>query len=101
MTRKKNDSSNGSLRSDALTKAYRELDRQELARQGAEHLTGRVDVRARQAVQIVRLAAWTVIIAALVLGGGFSGWLLTSKRSGQTFSEVRQQALHAYDETGD
>lgn len=90
------------LKLDALTELYRELDRSELTRQGADHLQGRIDVRARRAVQVVRFAAWTVIIVAVVLGAGFCGWLLlTAKHSGQTFSEVREQVIRAYDEPGD
>lgn len=90
------------LKPDALTEFYRGLDRTELTRQGVDHLHGRADVRARRAVHIVRVAAWTVIIAALVLGAGFCGWLLlTAQHSGQSFKEVREQALRAYDEPGD
>ena len=90
------------LKSDALTEFYLGIDRSELTRQAQDHLHGRTDVRARHFVHVVRLAAWTVIIVALILGAGFSGWLLlTAKRSGQTFSEVREQAIHAYDEPGD
>jgi len=90
------------LKPDALTELYRDLERKELMRQGADHLHGRADVRARRALHMVRLAAWTVIIAVVVLGAGFCGWLLlTAKRSGQTFSAVREQVIRAYDEPGD
>ena len=86
-------------RPDALTDFYRGLDRDALTRQGADHLRNRADVRAYRFLHLVRVMAWTVIIAALVLGAGFSGWLLlTAKRSGQTFSEVREQVIRAYDE---
>lgn len=90
------------LKPEALTEFYRGLDRTELTRQGVDHLHGRADVRARRAVHIVRVAAWTVIIAAVVLGAGFCGWLLlTAQHSGQSFKEVREQVIRAYDEPGD
>lgn len=90
------------LKPDALTELYRGLDRTELTSQGVDHLHGRADVRARRAVHIVRVAAWTVIIAAVVLGAGFCGWLLlTAQHSGQSFKEVREQVIRAYDEPGD
>jgi hypothetical protein len=84
-------------RSDEFADFYKQLDRAELSRQGAEHLTGRADVRARRA----GTWAWRVVVAlilAVVLGGGaFCLWLMqTAKTSGQAFSAVRDQALQAY-----
>ena len=84
-------------RSDEFAEMYKQMDRAELSRQGATHLNGRADVRARRAgTWAWRLVA--VLILAVVIGGGaFCIWLMhTARASGQAFSEVRDQALKAY-----
>lgn len=81
----------------AFKEIYREVDRETLSRQGAEHLRGRAEVRARRAGHWLWLIVGALICGVIVVVGGFCAWLLhTAKNSGQSFSEVRDQALRSY-----
>lgn len=84
---------------DALREFYKELDREVLSRQGADHLRGRADVRARRVGHWLWIIVATLIGGTVVVGGGFCAWLLhTAKTSGQSFSAVREQVLRSYAE---
>lgn len=85
----------------AFKNLYHELDRATLSQQGADHLRGKADVRARRVGHWLWLIVGGLIGGAVCVGGGFCIWLLhTAKNSGQKFSEVREQVLRSYsDET--
>ncbi len=87
-------------RKDQFAEFYKQIERGELSRQGAEHLTGRADVRAKRAVNWAWRLVVLLILAVVVGGGAFCVWLLvTARHSGQAFSEVRDQALKAYSDS--
>lgn len=82
---------------DAFKNIYQELDRTTLGQQGAEHLRGKADVRARRVGHWLWLIVGGLIGGVIVVGGGFCAWLLhTAKNSGQNFAEVREQVLRSY-----
>ncbi len=84
---------------DALHELYKELDRETFSRQGADHLRGRADVRARRVGHWLWIIVGTLIAGTVLVGGGFCAWLLhTAKTSGQSFSAVREQVLRSYAE---
>ena len=84
-------------RRDAFAELYRDLDRETLATQGAVHLTGRADVRAKRVKRWLWLIAGTVIGGVILLGAAFAAWLLvTAKAAGTSFSAARADATRAY-----
>ncbi len=84
-------------RTDAFAEHYRGLDRETLATQGAAHLTGRADVRAKRTRRWLWLIASTVLGGAIVLGAAFAAWLLVTARvAGTSFSAARADATRAY-----
>jgi hypothetical protein len=81
----------------ALQQLYKDLPKEELARQGREFLENKVDAQARRARRIAAIAMWSAILGAIVLGGGFCMWLLfKAKQTGSTFGEMKNEALKAY-----
>jgi hypothetical protein len=80
-----------------LDQLYKDMPKEELERQGRELLVNKADERARRAARIGRVAMWTAILAAIVLIGGFSLWLLfKAKETGKSFGEMRREAAKAY-----
>ena len=91
-----------SMPKDALTDLYKQTKRGEIKNQAVGHLRGRADLRAKAAVRRFWLLAVISGIALIVGAGVFCVWLLqTARNSGQSFSQVRNQALQSYAEERD
>lgn len=81
----------------ALHDLYKGLPREELLRQGREHLQNHAGARARRGLRLGWVVTWTLIVGSLVVIGVFSIWLLfMAKQSGKSFGDMRRQAISAY-----
>jgi hypothetical protein len=83
--------------SQKLAELYKEMPRDELERQGREHLANDTRQRVKRSVHMGWVVCWTMILGGLILIGMFSLWLLfMAKKNGTSFAHMREQAMSAY-----